>query len=323
MRWVSLVAFATCSVVFLSTATVSAAGQVSVYPIPSGSSPFGITLGPDGNMWFTEQFPSGSIGRITPAGIITEFPVAGSADSECIIKGAGNDLWFASNQSRLIGRITTSGVATTYTAPGMAPFCLTLGQDGNIWFTDTANVAVGRLHPKTGKIDEFKLATTSSNPLFIATGTDGYMYFSDFGAGAVGQIFPSIHPTIKEYSVPSGAGSGVFGVASMPGYNFVSERFAGKIATVDWIGNITEYPVAAGPAELAAQQKGLTNAVWFTTGATVNRFNPTTHGSSIVFVTPNGATAVTMASGPDRDLWFTAAGSGAGQNYIGLYENKL
>ena len=34
----------------------------------------GITTGPDGNLWFTE-FGAGKIGRITPSGSITEFPI--------------------------------------------------------------------------------------------------------------------------------------------------------------------------------------------------------------------------------------------------------
>jgi virginiamycin B lyase len=41
-----------------------------------GSAPFGITAGPDGNLWFAE-FLGGQIGRSMPAGVITEFP-AGS-----------------------------------------------------------------------------------------------------------------------------------------------------------------------------------------------------------------------------------------------------
>ena len=42
------------------------------YTIPSGGSvPTGITAGSDGNLWFTES-ADGKIGRITPAGTITE-----------------------------------------------------------------------------------------------------------------------------------------------------------------------------------------------------------------------------------------------------------
>ena len=48
----------------LSTAPAwAAAGTVTEFPVPSGS-PVGITAGPDGNLWFTEQIAN-KIGRIT------------------------------------------------------------------------------------------------------------------------------------------------------------------------------------------------------------------------------------------------------------------
>jgi streptogramin lyase len=40
----------------------------------AGSSPTSITVGPDGALWFTEQ-TGNKIGRITTAGVITEYPI--------------------------------------------------------------------------------------------------------------------------------------------------------------------------------------------------------------------------------------------------------
>src|SRR3954469_5047322 len=40
--------------------------------ISPGARPFGITVGPDGNLWFTER-GANRIGRITLAGVVTEF----------------------------------------------------------------------------------------------------------------------------------------------------------------------------------------------------------------------------------------------------------
>src|ERR1700742_2427686 len=51
------------------------AQTVTEFPIPTaGSLPSGITVGPDGALWFTES-GSGKIGRITTSGVITEFPL--------------------------------------------------------------------------------------------------------------------------------------------------------------------------------------------------------------------------------------------------------
>ena len=42
-------------------------GHFTEFPLPNGSgAPFGITAGPDGNLWFTEQ--SAQIGKIHPPG---------------------------------------------------------------------------------------------------------------------------------------------------------------------------------------------------------------------------------------------------------------
>src|SRR5439155_25862858 len=52
--------------------------SVTLFPIPAliGQPNSGLTeiaAGPDGNLWFTEPAPN-RIGRITPAGVVTEFP---------------------------------------------------------------------------------------------------------------------------------------------------------------------------------------------------------------------------------------------------------
>jgi streptogramin lyase len=40
----------------------------------AGSLPNGITMGPDGALWFTET-GANKIGRVTTAGVISEFPI--------------------------------------------------------------------------------------------------------------------------------------------------------------------------------------------------------------------------------------------------------
>jgi streptogramin lyase len=67
---------------------------------PGGTSgnlgPWGIALGPDGNVWFTDGGITKAIGRITPAGVIREFTAGLSAKSDprAIAPGADGDLWF-------------------------------------------------------------------------------------------------------------------------------------------------------------------------------------------------------------------------------------
>src|SRR5262245_44006414 len=94
------------------------------FPLPTPfSAPAGITAGPAGNLWFTEQ-AGNKIGRITPAGIITEFVISTYFGPAGITAGPDGNLWFVGYGG--IGRITLSGVPTKFALPGILP-----GFEGN------------------------------------------------------------------------------------------------------------------------------------------------------------------------------------------------
>jgi virginiamycin B lyase len=77
----------------------------------TGCAPAGITRGPDGNLWFTEQ-GGNHIGRITPAGTIEEFalPTTCTIEHPCepagITSGPDGNLWFTEQAANQIGRIS-------------------------------------------------------------------------------------------------------------------------------------------------------------------------------------------------------------------------
>jgi virginiamycin B lyase len=71
--------------------------------------PYGITAGPDGNLWFT-LFLGNVIGSTTPAGSFASsfaIPTANSR-SEGITVGPDGNVWFAEALASQIGRISTS-----------------------------------------------------------------------------------------------------------------------------------------------------------------------------------------------------------------------
>jgi virginiamycin B lyase len=91
-------------------------------------------------MWFVEEIGN-QIGRITPSGVVTEFPIPtpGSRPTG-ITAGPDGNLWFTESRyetpgANKIGRITPSGVITEYSVPtgGGGPFAITLGPDGNLF----------------------------------------------------------------------------------------------------------------------------------------------------------------------------------------------
>jgi streptogramin lyase len=103
--------------------------------ISPGASPNSIALGPDGNIWFTE---AAGIGRITPAGTVTEFSLVPNDDpSSKITAGPDGNVWFTQFNDDRVGRITPDGTITLYTqgiTANGSPSGITTGPDGRLWF---------------------------------------------------------------------------------------------------------------------------------------------------------------------------------------------
>jgi streptogramin lyase len=166
--------------------------EVKEFELPAADKgqqgPFGITAGPDGNVWFTELIGN-RIGRITPSGEITEFPVP-TANSEpiAITNGPDGNLWFAEQDGEKIGRINpTSHEITEFPIPsgGGEPSAITEGPDGNLWFAEE-NGDIGRITP-TGTITQ---CTTGISGAIkgITPGPEDTIWFTEFDETRIGRI---------------------------------------------------------------------------------------------------------------------------------------
>lgn len=115
-----------------------------------------IAVGSDGNLWFTwsssEVGPGGAmnIGRITPSGTITRFPVLNDrAWAGGITAASDGNVWFTfySGDTNLIGRITGTGAITLFRMSGNASAGdISSGPHGDMWFTDVDTMAIGRFN---------------------------------------------------------------------------------------------------------------------------------------------------------------------------------
>jgi streptogramin lyase len=166
----------------------------------SGPAPFGITTGADGNLWFAET--SGAIGRMTPSGSLTEFPIATPSSFPLFIAlGPDGNLWFTEELAGKIGRITTTGVITEFTVPtpNSQPRNITAGPDGNVWFSETGVNQIGRITP-TGTFTEFVIPTGGA-PRGITAAPDGNLWFTDDVGNNIGRITTA--GIINEYTIPT------------------------------------------------------------------------------------------------------------------------
>jgi streptogramin lyase len=248
--------------------------QVHFFPLPhERSGPTTVTVAMDGRVWFTEG--SGNrIGSMNPDGSdLMEFPLPHPDSSPRIIaRGSDGNLWFSEHTGNRIGRITQNGVITEWDIlrPNSQPRAICLGADGNIWFGLFAGGKIGRITP-AGLITEFSPPTPDSGPRALATGADGNVWFSEYRANRISRITPQ--------------------------------------------GVVTEFPLPrpnSGPGDITMGSDG---ALWFvelsggmdglrTDGNRVGRI--TYEGRITEYPMPTGgASAINIAVGPDRNLWYS------------------
>src|SRR6476620_7792943 len=76
------------------------------------------------------------------------------------------------------------------------PQGIACGPDGNVWFTEQAGDAIGRITPE-GEVTEFSLPADAA-PKAIAGGPDGNVWFTE--SGQIGRITPG--GQITEFPLP-------------------------------------------------------------------------------------------------------------------------
>lgn len=287
-------------------------GQFTEYTIPSGVSPYSITAGADGNLWFTE--PSANrIGRITLGGVITEFAVpTASSYPYTIAAGADGNIWFTEYSANRIGRITLAGAITEFPVPsGSYVDGITAGPNGNIWFAggDGSVGFIGQITPG-GSISLFSLGTAYHVPSKIAAGSDGQLWYTDDNWVDTGGCYRVQHeprvPPEPVASTPIGAAPEVT-ICPSP-----------KIITPDHIGHMTtagvagQYAVAGTQGDTNDITAGPDGNLWYSVGY-LSAGRITTAGSTTRFPVPNSPSSSLsgVTTGPDGNIWFTDMGSNA------------
>ena len=164
---------ATCGSPWASASACHSVGEITDFfdGLTVGHGAFGITPGPDGNLWFAEV---DRIARITMGGVITEFtsgftPNAGIAD---VTAEPDGNLWFVETAANRIGRITPSGASTEFAAGSRRAAA---DSDRRPWrrqrLVQRDRDTTHRSHHARGAVTEFGGLT--AKPLDVALGADG------------------------------------------------------------------------------------------------------------------------------------------------------
>ena len=181
------------------------------------SAPCEITAGPDGNLWFTECNINGnSIGRITPSGVITEFPLPTSGRGYyplAIAPGPDSNIWFTEPCVNRIGRITPAGLVAEFPLPtGSSDPARDHRRPRRKPLVYGRAEPIGRITTE-GVIAEFSIPTGGSGPAGSPPGRDGNLWFTERAGNEIGRITTA--GVVTEFAVPT-TENGPFGITAGP-----------------------------------------------------------------------------------------------------------
>jgi streptogramin lyase len=268
--------------------------------------PFGIVLGPDGAMWYTEANGS-NLGRIDVHGTITEFKV-GDKGEYGLAAGPDGDLWFSTDQySNEIKRLTVGGVLTTFHVPEpiFSVGLLGGGLYDRVWFSNHGgpNNYLSAVGP-FGKVTNYSLPTDCALPWGFSLGSAGTEWVT--GLNCLMKVTPT--GQITSYA---GDPSHLLYllVDGRHGYLWVtaaSQTQPDAIDQISYSGHITQHKLAETNSGLYGIAQDGDN-IYFSE-STLNHIgvlNKSTYAVNEYEVPTPGSQPSNLAVGPDGNIWFT------------------
>jgi streptogramin lyase len=248
----------------------------ALLPVQSGTnngweSPFGVAIGADGNIWVGDDnsHPLGNIGQVTPAAVINTYH-ANHQFTNFASPGLDGNEWFSECSTNAVSSVSTTGTVTESSVSGATDIQgMTLGPDGNIWFTDLGSKRVGTVVAGVPSLVSSALTNQPSTAGDITSGSDGNLWVAEL---------PGASPALIAQVSTSGTILNQFGSSGLGSPNFITAGPDGALWFTDTSNN------AIGQ---------------ISTGGTISEFTIPTAGSS-----PGGITV-----GPDGNLWFTESSS--------------
>jgi virginiamycin B lyase len=160
----------------------------------------------------------------------------------------------------------------------------------------------------SGAITRFSIPDASSYPWGITTGRDGNLWFTESANNRLGRFDPRTLTFKPSLAVPTSS-STPWGILSAPDKHiWFTERTGDQLAVVGH-NNIFEFPIrqpGSYPEQIAADSAG---QLWFTEmqAGNIGRFDSKTGKFGNVIALPAGSIPIGIATGPDKNIWFTIA----------------
>lgn len=289
-------------------------GQFTEYALPDDQAgPAGITVGPDGAVWFTVA--NGGIDRIAGAGVITPYLSPQIGPVFAGIASLDGALWFAAGQN--IVRQPTSGSASLADALPGGTFNvqqIVAGPDGNLWATFENDAVSGVLSYGNAGHLRFEVDLPFNYSVLGLASANGGIYVSAFGdlAQPDSAVFKlsTAGKILQQFNLP--AGSNPNGIVAGPdGALWIALTGSNSIGRLTLGGTFTQFPLTPGAAPFQIT-KGSDGALWFTEQGTNAIGRITTAGALTEYPVPTAnakvwgiTTCPQQCENAHGRLWFT------------------
>jgi streptogramin lyase len=181
---------------------------------PDGYAHGGLSVGPDGNVWYVSETGganTGQVGFIDPTTLTAsdfDIPTANSHPNE-ITPGPPTDpnaMWFTEEDAARIGRVDTkTHVVTDYggLTAGSRPNGIVVGSDGGLWFAEYGVGKIGRIDPLTHQVTEYGAPGELGGPDRMTVAPGGRIWFTLFDDSKIGSFVPGPNPTFDLIPTPA------------------------------------------------------------------------------------------------------------------------
>lgn len=266
-----------------------------------------IVTGSDKNIWYTDYNGQNLI-QMKVAGTTKVFPLTYNAGTHFypgnMTVGADGKFYIGSNNaSGIIGVAKTTGAFSTVAIPsGDYSYNgrLTLGPDGNVWFTELKHIAK---ISTTGKVTEFAYPDGNQSNYYgaIATGPDGDIWATEYNQPYIDDVDPDTG-AITVYSMPCA----LIGLVSAPDGNLYGPCSSSLVRiTTSGTWSVISNPFSTDgyPGSFI---NGLDGNPWFTANTNSNdviQYN-TSNGTLHAYYPPSTfGYNYALAAGPDGNYW--------------------
>lgn len=244
-----------------------------------------------------------------PAPSSTEFftGITPNSNPHGIAPGPGG-MWFTQTGSNQIGRISSAGVVTEFTAPATGPNQIVEGSDGDMWFTQTNADSVSRM-TRNGRVTTFPTGNEAYGPWDVTLGSDGNVWFTfrSPSTNAIGRITTSGTVTLFTNGLSPGDVAVHDVTTGSDGNVWFTEEFGNRIGQITPAGVITEFSNGiTANAGLVDITRGPDGNLWFTENSANQIGRITTAGVVTEFsrgISPSSGPGSIAAAG--NYVWFT------------------